>query len=119
MDEFKEMLLRDCKLAADARTWESEGAQAVREREWAKHLRQALDVLPVRSRQSQSKSAPWKVVIAAHLKATTDGSNSWLAGQLDMGSPFYVSKHVGLLRREIHVSQGRQLQQLLEVNGKA
>ncbi len=37
------------------------------------------------------KSAPWKVAIAAYLKATTDVSNPWLATQLNMGSPFYVT----------------------------
>ena len=47
------------------------------------------------------KSAGWKVAVAAHLKATTDVSNGWLAERLGMGSPTYVSKHVGLLRQGI------------------
>ncbi|MDO8539307.1 MAG: hypothetical protein Q7S40_02620 [Opitutaceae bacterium] len=34
------------------------------------------------------------------MKATTDVSNGWLAEQLDMGSHFYVSKHVGNLRKK-------------------
>ncbi len=33
------------------------------------------------------------------MKATTDASNTWLAAQLDMGSPFYLSKHVGLAKK--------------------
>jgi len=36
----------------------------------------------------------WKVAAAAYLKETTDVSNGWLARQLDMGSHFFVSKHV-------------------------
>ena len=47
------------------------------------------------------QSAGWKVAVAAHLKATTDVSNGWLAERLEMGSPTYVSKHVGLLRRGV------------------
>jgi hypothetical protein len=36
-----------------------------------------------------------------------------------MGSPFYVSKHVGLVRRKPPESEATRLLQLLEVKGKA
>jgi hypothetical protein len=44
------------------------------------------------------KSAPWKVAIAAHLKAATTVTNPWLAAQLHMGAPEGVSRYVSELR---------------------
>lgn len=117
-DEFKEALVRDHNLAADTRAWEREGAKAVSEQRWLERLQQVFDFLPTKMRQARSKSAPWKVAIAAYLKATTDVSNPWHATQLNMGSPFYVSKHVGRLRHGLHPEAHRLLQRL-EVKGKA
>jgi REP element-mobilizing transposase RayT len=117
-DEFKKALVRDHNLAADTRAWEYEGAKAVSEQRWLERLQQVFDFLPTKMRQARSKSAPWKVAIAAYLKATTDVSNPWLATQLNMGSPFYVSKHVGRLRHGINPEAHRLLQRL-EVKGKA
>lgn len=77
-----------------------------------------LITCPKKMQQSRSKSAPWKVAIAVYLKATTDVSNPWLAAHLDMGSPFYVSKHVGRLRHGIN-SEVQFLLRRLEVKGKA
>jgi len=117
-DEFKEALIRDHNLVADSRAWEREGAKAVNEQHWANALQNACERVPQIMRQSRSKSAPWKVAIAAYLKATTDVSNPWLATQLDMGSPFYVSKHVGRLKLGIH-GDAQRLFWRLEVKGKA
>lgn len=38
------------------------------------------------------KGSPWKVAIAAVLKASTTASNPWIARRLNMGSPFRVSR---------------------------
>jgi hypothetical protein len=59
------------------------------------------------------------VAVAAHLKATTDVPNGWLAEQLDMGSPFYVSKQAGLLRRNPDGEAQKWLKRLGKVKGKA
>ena len=40
----------------------------------------------------EPKSAPWKVAVAAEMKATTTATNSWLGQALDMGSPYTVSR---------------------------
>jgi hypothetical protein len=53
------------------------------------------------------------------MKETTDVSNTWLAERLDMGSAFYVSKHVGLLRRSSSGEGLRWLGELRRVKGKA
>lgn len=42
----------------------------------------------------EAKGAPWKVAIAAVLKATTTASNPWIARRLNMGSPFRLSRLV-------------------------
>jgi hypothetical protein len=59
------------------------------------------------------------VALAAFMKETTDVSNTWLAERLDMGSGFYVSKHVGLLRRSSSGEGLRWLGELRRVKGKA
>jgi hypothetical protein len=58
------------------------------------------------------------VAVAAFLKESTDVPNGWLADQLNMGSPFYVSKHVGLLRRSPAGEAGRWLAHLRAEIGK-
>jgi len=97
-DDFKRALLEDEAVMVDARAWEGEGARQVREARWAEALQRVLQLLPAKAQVRAYKSAPWKVAAAAYLKETTDVSNGWLAKQLDMGSHFYVSKHVGRLR---------------------
>ena len=52
------------------------------------------------------------------LRAANDVSKPWLATQLDMGSPVYVSNHIGRLRRSI-TTEAHRLLQRLEVKGKA
>ena len=53
--------------------------------------------------------------MAAFLKATTDVPNPWLAEELEMGSDFYVSKHVGQLRKNPEHPPRRVLQQIEKV----
>lgn len=88
---------------------------------WEQALQTALARLPDTARVgavAEHKNAGWKVAVAAHLKATTDVSNGWLAERLDMGSPFYVSKHIGLYQRGTGGAQKRRLE-LQKVKGKA
>lgn len=42
--------------------------------------------------RSDKKSAPWKIALAAEMKSRTTASNPWLANQLNMGSPFRLSR---------------------------
>jgi len=97
--DFKAALLKHEAAALESRAWESIGAAEVRRARWEAALATAQNRLGKKLREDRRKSAPWKVAIASHLKATTDVSNSWLAEKLKMGSPFYVSKHVGLARK--------------------
>jgi hypothetical protein len=116
-DAFKQALLKDEAVLADA--WESSGAAEVRAGRWSTALDAALRVVPKAAQSEASKSAPWKVALAAFMKETTDVSNTWLAERLDMGSAFYVSKHVGLLRRSSSGEGLRWLGELRKVKGKA
>ena len=101
-EAFKAELIQDHPLAAEARALESDGAQEVRQARWQLALQRVLRKLPASARKAADASqqnAGWKVAVAAHLKATTDASNPWLAEQLQMGSGKYVSKLVGQLRQ--------------------
>lgn len=115
---FKKALLQDHAIAAQARAWESEGFREVRAARWRQALEAAVARLPAAAKSHGSKSAAWKIAVATHLKETTDVSNSWLAEQLSMGSPFYVSKHVGLHRRLPSADVQRLLLDLRKVRGK-
>jgi len=97
--DFKQALLKEQAATLQSRTWGSRGAVEVKRARWAAALAKALSRIGEKLRQDRRKSAPWKVAVAAHLKATTDVSNAWLAEKLIMGSGFYVSKHVGLARK--------------------
>ncbi len=46
-----------------------------------------------------AKSAPWKIALAAWIKAGSSVSNGWLSEQLHMGPPDAVSRYVGELKR--------------------
>jgi hypothetical protein len=82
-------------------------------------LEEVLRAVPKEAQLETSKSAPWKVALAAFMKETNDRSNAWLAERLDMGSAFYVSKHVGLLRRNFSGEGGRWFRIIKKVKGKA
>ncbi|MDQ5977311.1 MAG: Transposase [Verrucomicrobiota bacterium] len=97
--DFKQALLKDQAVAVEARAWESQGVKEVREARWQAALDRLVVEIPKADRENRRKSAPWKVRLALLMKDTTDVTNDWLARQLDMGSGFYVSKHVGLARK--------------------
>ncbi|MDO8541665.1 MAG: hypothetical protein Q7S40_14605 [Opitutaceae bacterium] len=71
-----------------------------RDAHWRKALNATLAGVPVSARTDERKSAPWKVAVAAHLKATTDVPNGWLAERLKMGSATRVSQVVGAVARQ-------------------
>lgn len=116
--EFKQVLLADHAAAIELRAWETEGAQEVKRARWERALEAAKGRLGRHVIRADRKSAPWKVAIARHLKETTDVSNSWLAEKLGMGSHFYVSKHVGLMRKTT-ATPAHHLHARLKVKGKA
>jgi hypothetical protein len=49
--------------------------------------------------EREPKGAPWKVAVAEAMKRTTTASNPWLAAQLNMGSPFRLSRLVTACRQ--------------------
>jgi hypothetical protein len=119
-EDFKTELVRDYRIAASARALEPGGAAEVRAMRWQEALETAIGRLPASARAAPDaarKCAAWKVAVAAHLKSTTDASNGWLSGQLDMGTAAYVSKHVGLLLR--NGGPGKKwLEELKKVKGE-
>ncbi len=101
--EFKSALVKDHALAADTRAWESVGAREIREQAWEERLAADLKKAgkTVEAAQSDRKSAPWKIALAAELKRTTQAPNGWIAARLSMGSGQAVSHYVGQKRREL------------------
>jgi hypothetical protein len=100
-DSFKADLVRDHALLATSRAWEELGAAEIRALQWQDALAKALLTLDKTHEDCarDRKSAPWKIAIAAHLKARTQASNRWLAEHLCMGSPVALSNYVSVLRR--------------------
>lgn len=82
---------------------------------WADALKKALSVMGKNSSEApgEIKSSPWKVAIAAHLKATTTATNPWLAAELHMGAPEGVSRYVSELREGKRPEAERYLKVLL------
>lgn len=97
--DFKRSLLKDQAVALDDRTWEGGGLKEIRAARWEEALAALLERIPAEVRKDRRKSAPWKVQLALQLKMTTEATNAWLAEQLEMGTGFYVSKHIGLARK--------------------
>lgn len=100
--EFKAALVKDHALAASTRAWETAGAGEIRAELWRGMLARCLRLAGKTKAEAQTerKSAPWKIAIAACLKQKTQASNRWLCEQLHMGTPVAVSQLVGLLRRQ-------------------
>ena len=116
--DFKKALLKDHAIAEQTRGWDAHGQREVQQIRWAEALEKARSLLRRTDCTDTRQSAPWKVALAAYLKKTTDVKNEWLAEQLQMGSGFYVSKHVGLLRKSAS-TPAQALLTRLEVKGKA
>ena len=59
---------------------------------------EALDKSPT-DITAETKSADWKVLIAAVLKCKTNATNPWIAENLNMGVPHAVSRYVGRFKQ--------------------
>jgi hypothetical protein len=113
--EFKAALVKEHHLAAEARAWEGEGADEVRQLRWRETLSALCAALPESVKAEIAKSAPWKVAVAARIRAICDVPNDWLAEHLHMGSGTYVSKHVGRLRTGLNAQAAAVAERLEKV----
>jgi len=97
---FKQELVKDHreKLAHADRLESS--SREVRELLWSEALKQAMDRLRKTGTdvEKDRKAAPWKVAVAAQLKAVSNVTNGWLAERLKMGAPEGVSRYVTEMR---------------------
>jgi len=117
--DFKQALLKDHAVATEARAWESQGMWEVRALRWQQQLEDFLSAVPKSAQAVGSKSAPWKVAVAARMRQISDAPNHWLAAKLGMGTGIYVSKHVGLMRRDPKHLAHSFMKSLAKVKGKA
>lgn len=102
----KELMKEHMHLAAALRQSPGEPREIAREL-WAERLSGYLAILKksVSDVRESKKGAPWKVAVASAMKATTTASNPWLAGQLNMGSPFRLSRLASACRADPVVFQ--------------
>lgn len=98
--EFKKDLIRDHKELAEELRAHPEGAREIAEDVWNERLAGYLTPVKKSERdvRAAAKGEPWKVAVAAAMKTTTTASNPWLAEQLNMGSPFRLSRLVSACR---------------------
>jgi hypothetical protein len=98
---FKAALVKDHALAAHARAWETHGAREVSEMRWEETLANTLRALGRNESDAAeaAKSAPWKLAVAAWLKAHTQASNGWLSRRLRLGAPAALSRNLTHFRR--------------------
>jgi REP element-mobilizing transposase RayT len=89
----------------------------VRELLWQGVLKAALTRLGKTAADVERdiKAAPWKVAIAAHLRAASTVSNVWLADHLRMGAPDGVSRYVGEMRKGKRKAAERLAQQITDI----
>jgi len=83
--------------------------------QWAEVLAKALQAVGKTDEdcRRERKSAPWKIAVAAHLKRTTQASNTWLTERLRMGSPVAVCQY-GRQFRATNEAAYRALNQLTQ-----
>lgn len=98
--DFKRALIKDHRLAAETRAWETGGAGEIREQAWEELWKQALSVLGRTQRELSAgpRTEKWKVALVAFLKERTQASNAWLAARLGVKNPVYVSSLVSAMR---------------------
>ena len=101
-NEFKQALIKDHALRAEAKAWEAGGAREIRETSWCDQLRTGMTVLGKTTAEiaMEPKSAAWKIALAVWMKARSQASNGWLATELKMGAAGAVSRMVGKFSRE-------------------
>src|SRR5690606_19682088 len=85
------------------RAWTRAGAAEIREARWHELLDRALGAVDIsRARaQTEAKSAPWKLAIAAWMKQRSQVRNGWLCAQLNLGTPAAFSRNLTEFRRTL------------------
>jgi hypothetical protein len=98
--EFKKMLVKEHKETTKFHKAIEADAAEMREMHWENVLQLCLRRLRIQESLATTtrKSAPWKVALATHLKATTTVTNPWLSRRLLMGDPDGVSRYCSQCR---------------------
>jgi len=101
--EWKRSLIAQHQDQVLAAGHSEKGSNEARELVWESLLGRCLAKLGRREGDGpqEAKSAPWKVAIAAHLKAIISIRNAWLATRLHMGATAGVSRYVS----ELHAGE--------------
>jgi len=111
-DTYKKDLLEEHRRGRVQLRLEQKEAREARQLQWEARLERCLKVLgkTAESASREAKSAAWKVAIAAHMKQRLMCTNAWLAGKLNMGVLYAVSRYVG----ELNTGQRPEAETLLQ-----
>ena len=109
-DGYQRALLKDFRKMERARDWGGGELADLNRLHWRDLLESGSKALGESLAQAKeaSKSAPWKIALAAWIKRESSVSNGWLSEQLHMGPPDAVSRYVGELTRGERV-EARQI----------
>ena len=99
---FKKALLKEHRHLERAGEQREAGPREMSEELWRERLELYCDSLKKTPQNiaDDAMGAPWKVAVAAAMKANTTASNPWLAQRLRMGSPFRLSRLVSACRAD-------------------
>ena len=105
-DDFKKALVKDFNLAGTLRSSDPDGVKEMRCIHWETALARGLVALGRTTDEApnQPKSTPWKLALAAWMKAKTQAGNSWLSSKLHLGTPTAFSHNLTVYRRTIQSS---------------
>jgi hypothetical protein len=96
-EEWQRAVAKDFKDKEQAADWGGEEVAELNRLHWRERLERGAAAIgaSLLGAAAESKSAPWKIALAAWLKRGSSVPNRWISDHLHMGPPDAVSRYVG------------------------
>jgi len=96
-EEWQRAVAKDFKDKEQAADWGGEEVAELNRLHWRERLERGAAAIgaSLLGAAAESKSAPWKIALAAWLKRGSSVPNRWISEHLHMGPPDAVSRYVG------------------------
>jgi hypothetical protein len=100
-EEWQRAVAKDFKDKEQAADWGGEEVAELNRLHWRERLERGAAAIgaSLLGAAAESKSAPWKIALAAWLKRGSSVPNRWISEHLHMGPPDAVSRYVGEVTR--------------------